>query len=48
MAEGRGNGAGRAASAHIVVDAGKLSGFVRDGHTVVRFSGGNVAVTTRG
>jgi hypothetical protein len=33
-------------SAHIVIDAGRLSGFVRDPHTTVRFSGGSVAVTT--
>jgi hypothetical protein len=35
------------ASAHIVVDAGRVSGYVQDGHTLVRFGEGAVAVTTR-
>jgi hypothetical protein len=34
------------ASAHLVVEAGRLSGYVQDGHTTVRFGGGNVAVTS--
>jgi hypothetical protein len=33
-------------SGHIVIDAGRLSGFVKDAHTTVRFAGGSVAVTT--
>jgi hypothetical protein len=37
---------GQGASGHIVIDSGKLSGFVRDAHTTVRFAGGSVAVTT--
>lgn len=40
---GRMNGG---ASGHIVIDAGRLSGFVKDAHTTVRFAGGSVAVTT--
>jgi hypothetical protein len=35
------------ATAHIVVDAGRVSGYVHDGHTLVRFGEGAVAVTTR-
>lgn len=35
-----------AASGHIVIDGGHLSGFVKDAHTTVRFAGGSVAVTT--
>jgi hypothetical protein len=35
------------ASGHIVIDAGRLSGLIRDAHTTVRFAGGAVAVTTR-
>jgi hypothetical protein len=31
---------------HVVIDGGRLSGFVKDAHTTVRFSGGSVAVTT--
>jgi hypothetical protein len=31
---------------HFVIDNGRLSGFVRDDHTTVRFAGGAVAVTT--
>lgn len=34
------------AGGHIVIDAGRLSGFVKDDHTTVRFAGGSVAVTT--
>lgn len=33
-------------SGHIVIDSGRLSGFVKDEHTTVRFAGGSVAVTT--
>jgi hypothetical protein len=33
-------------SGHIVIDSGRLSGFVKDAHTTVRFAGGSVAVTT--
>jgi hypothetical protein len=35
-------------SGHIVIDSGRLSGFVKDEHTTVRFAGGSVAVTTHG
>jgi hypothetical protein len=42
-AEKRSNGG---TSANIVIDAGRLSGFVKDAHTTVRFAGGSVAVTT--
>lgn len=39
----RGNGG---TSLHIVGSARGLTGFVKDAHTTVRFSGGTVAVTT--
>ena len=40
------NATGTGASGHIVIDSGRLSGFVKDAHTTVRFAGGSVAVTT--
>jgi hypothetical protein len=42
-AQGRLNGQ---TSGHIVIDSGRLSGFVKDAHTTVRFACGSVAVTT--
>jgi hypothetical protein len=44
VANGHPNGA--ATSAHLVLEAGRLSGYVQDKHTLVRFGGGAVAVST--
>jgi hypothetical protein len=33
-------------SVHLVASDGRLSGFIKDAHTMVRFGGGAVAVTT--
>jgi hypothetical protein len=46
IAEGHANGSGATARAHIVVESGRLSGYVQDGQTMVRFGGGEIAVTT--
>lgn len=46
VGEEAGKRAGAGTSGHIVIDAGRLSGFVKDAHTTVRFAGGSVAVTT--
>jgi hypothetical protein len=42
-AERRTNGG---TSLHLVASEGRISGFVKDAHTTIRFAGGNVAVTS--
>jgi hypothetical protein len=46
VAEDAASRASSGTSGHIVIEGGRLSGFVCDDHTTVRFAGGSVAVTT--
>jgi hypothetical protein len=34
------------ASGHVVLEGGKVSGYIKDGNTLFQFAGGAVAVTT--